>query len=85
MFTAADARKADNQTFDEHLASVVRDAPPGRSAYIQVYYDEYGAKMEHRAKEVAAMLKERGFTKIEIRDLDSFRFAEVHFSWGEEE
>ena len=29
MFTAADARKADNQTFDEHLTSVVRD-PEGR-------------------------------------------------------
>lgn len=85
MFTAADARKVDTKTFDEMLASVVRDAPPGRSTYIPVYYEDYGANMDSRTKEVAAMLKERGFTNIEIRDLDSFRYAEVHFSWAEEE
>lgn len=85
MFTVNDARKIESQSFDEHIASLVRDAPPGRSTYVPIYYDEYGGKLENRAKEVAAMLKERGFTNIEIRDLDSYRFAEVHFSWGTEE
>lgn len=78
MFTAKDARSIQHKTFDQQLEDRVREAGDGKSAYVKVWW---GHKMEERAKAIAADLKERGFTVTEIRDLDSFRFAEVHFTW----
>lgn len=80
MFTAEMARSIVINDFDEHLKAIVEDAKPETQAYIKVYW---GPNMERRAEVVSAKLQSRGFRVTEIRDLDSFRFAEVHFSWGD--
>lgn len=78
MFTAKSARAIQQKTFDQQLENLVREAGKDTSAYVKVWW---GDKMEERANAIAADLKERGFTVTDIRDLDSFRFAEVHFTW----
>jgi 3-methyladenine DNA glycosylase Tag len=77
MFTAQMARNKKYKSFDQQLIELVDEAE-GNTAFVKVFW---GPAMERRANEISASLKERGFKVIEIRDLDSFRFAEVHFSW----
>lgn len=82
MFTANMARESNKADFDELLKQLVDDAYPNTSTYMKIWY---GAAMGRRANEAAHKLMHRGFKVTEIRDLDSFRFAEVHFSWADEE
>lgn len=81
MFTANDARKMkkmNDYSFDIKLKQLVSDAGDEKSSYVKIYW---GPHMERRAECMSAELQSRGFTVTEIRDLDSFRFAEVHFTW----
>lgn len=79
MFTANDARKMHDNSLDAMLKDLVSNAGEKKRAYVKIYW---GPKMERRAECMSAELQSRGFTVTEIRDLDSFRFAEVHFTWG---
>lgn len=79
MFTAENARNLERDTFDRKIEQLVREARPHDSSYYRVYWED--GRMRERAARAAEMLKERGFVVTEIRDLDSFRFAEVHFTW----
>ena len=81
MFTADMARESNKADFDELLKQLVANAKPNTESYMKIWY---GAAMEQRANAVADMLKQRGFKDVEVRDLDSFRFAEVHFSWRDD-
>lgn len=81
MYTAQMARQDQTRDFDKELAKIVDDARPSRTAYVPVFWHEYGYSMAAHADYVVKMLEERGFHDVEVRDLDSLRFAEVHFSW----
>lgn len=83
MFTADKARDIRNRSFDSELEKLVREAHPHTRAYYRVHWDEHGSRMHAhaRAQEVADWLRLRGFTVLGTKDLDSYRFAEVHFSW----
>lgn len=81
MFTADMARASDGSQFDDELKALVADAWPAMTTYMKVWY---GPNLSKRANEAADKLMQRGFKVTGIHDLDSFRFAEVHFSWGED-
>ena len=83
MFTADKAREVGASALDDEIAELVHEAYPASRAYYKVWWqDSHDQRsMDVRAKEIAIALAARGFKIIETRDLDSFRFAEVHFSW----
>lgn len=83
MFTADNARNIERDTFDRKIEELVRDARPRQQSYYNVYWED--GQMAERANRAADMLKERGFKVTAITDLDSFRFAEVHFSWADDD
>lgn len=83
MFTADKARAFEASSLDDEIAELVHEAYPASCAYYKVWWEDSSDSrpMDVRAKAIAAALTIRGFKVTEIRDLDSFRFAEVHFSW----
>lgn len=84
MFTADMARMVNSNAFDEQIAQLVADAYPRSSAYYKVWQEDSEDRerpMDVRAMEAAFALRQRGFEVTEIRDLGSFRYAEVHFNW----
>ncbi|WP_423156482.1 hypothetical protein [Stenotrophomonas maltophilia] len=84
MFTADMARMVDSNAFDEQIAQLVADAYPEPRAYYKVWWEDSNDRdrpMNIRAMEAALALRQRGFEVTEIRDLGSFRYAEVHFNW----
>lgn len=87
MFTADKARNLESGRLDDEIAELVDEAYPASCTYYKVWWEDASdlRPMEVRAKTIAAALTIRGFKVTEIRDLDSFRFAEVHFSWADEE
>lgn len=78
MFTADNARSGRNP-FDRQIEKLVCEAFPDQKSHYKVYWED--GRMEERAKRVAELLRERGFTVTGIEDLGSYRFAEVHFTW----
>lgn len=85
MFTAKDAQAYADATFDQKLRNIVADAKGETHAYYKVYWDEGRGSMSFRCEMIADGLRARGFKVTEIRDLGSFRFAEVHFSWADDD
>lgn len=85
MFTADKARNVESGRLDDEIAELIHEAYPASCTYYKVWWEDASdlRPMEVRAKAIAAALTIRGFKVTEIRDLDSFRFAEVHFSWGD--
>lgn len=86
MFTADKARAFEASNLDDEISELVHEAYPSSCAYYKVWWEDASDSrpMDVRAKAIAAALTIRGFKVTEMRDLDSFRFAEVHFSWDKE-
>lgn len=85
MYTADMARKRRTLSIDNLIEQAVKDAGGAEAteSYIQVYWDpDCMHSMAFRTGQLAAALSMRGFEVTAIKDLESFRFAEVHFSWA---
>ncbi len=85
MFTAEEAKGYADAVFDQKLRDLVANAKGETAAYYKVWWGDEKGSMEFRCNMIAQALKARGFKVTEIRDLDSFRFAEVHLSWADEQ
>lgn len=83
MYTASDAREYSRGWVDAVIIEQVRKAScqRKRKGQINVHYDDGSdVPMEDRIVQWEHELTQRGF-KVEVVGRDSFRFAEVHFSW----
>lgn len=85
MFTAEKASNVESGRLDDEIAELVHEAYPASCTYYKVWWEDASdlRPMDVRAKAISDALTLRGFKVTEIRDLDSLRFAEVHFSWGD--
>lgn len=85
MFTAEKARELYRRNWDETIERAVRAAGRAGSAYVAIHsLDNADSRpFEERIDECAAALTERGFS-VNVRDRNSIRFAEVCFTWGED-
>lgn len=81
MFTVTDARvlpRAKDYELDNSISNAVYEAD-SNTAHIKVWWDD--GNMQEKADNIARELQIRGFTDVEVHDRDSFRYAEVWFSW----
>lgn len=77
MYTRKDAQNTKEGIFDKKIKQAVEEAD-NNTAWLPIYWD---GSSPYTATELVEALIERGFENIELRDPDSMRFAEVHFSW----
>ncbi len=81
MFTAKMAQAGADSIFDEDLRRAVQDAYPATRSYIKVrYFCDSGRSQSSRTDEVVAALQVRSFRVLGVKDPNSMRYAEVHFS-----
>lgn len=86
MFTAKMAQVDADNSFDDDLRREVKEAYPTTRAYIKVrYFCDSGLSQRARTDQVVDALHVRGFRVLQVKDPDSMRYAEVHFSWGDDD